>query len=92
MDKRIGVPFPQRMPIKDSYKKKIEVQSQGTYFLLRFFNRKNASDYSPGNKALKNTLTPEAQLKNVGEVRHISSTARQGLSDPAAGISTLTDK
>jgi len=24
---------------------------------------KNASDYSPGNKALKNTLTPEAQLK-----------------------------
>jgi len=53
---------------------------------------KNASDYSPGNKALKNTLTPEAQLKNVGEVRHTSSTARQGLSDLAAGISTLTDK
>ena len=25
---------------------------------------KNASDYSPGNKALKNTLTPEAQLTN----------------------------
>lgn len=29
--------------------------------------------------------------KNVVEVRHISSTAEQGMSDPAAGISTLND-
>ena len=36
-------------------------------------------------------ITPvrEQELKNTVEVRHISSTARQGLSDPAAGISTL---
>lgn len=36
-------------------------------------------------------ITPvrEQESKNTVEVRHISSTARQGLSDPAAGISTL---
>lgn len=36
-------------------------------------------------------ITPvrEQELKNTVEVRHTSSTARQGLSDPAAGISTL---
>ena len=36
-------------------------------------------------------ITPvrEQEFKNTVEVRHISSTARQGLSDPAAGISTL---
>ena len=85
MDKRIGVPFPQRMPIKDSYKNTIEVQSQGTYFLLRFSNRKKWSFCNKsGSKACSIN-------KNVGEVRHTSSTARQGLSDPAAGISTLTD-
>ena len=36
-------------------------------------------------------ITPvrKQELKNTVEVRHTSSTARQGLSDPAAGISTL---
>ena len=29
-----------KCPLKDSYKNTIEVQSQGTYFLLRFSNRK----------------------------------------------------
>ncbi|MBQ0167279.1 MAG: hypothetical protein KBT02_09260 [Treponema sp.] len=33
----------------------------------------------------------EKQEQNVIEVRHISSTARQGLSAPATGISTLND-
>ena len=37
-------------------------------------------------------ITPaRKQELNVVEVRHTSSTAEQGLSDPAAGISTLND-
>ena len=81
-----GYYSPPRCLSKDSYKNTIEVQSQGTYFLLRFSNRKKWSFCNKsGSKACSIN-------KNVGEVRHTSSTARQGLSDPAAGISTLTDK
>ena len=47
--------------------------------------------YKPEHSLLREQVGAVFLAPNVVEIRHISSTARQGLSDPAAGISTLND-
>ena len=56
-------------------------------------DKNNLEWTNPRRLSLPNQMSTQGflQNKNVGEVRHTSSTARQGLPDPAAGISTLTD-
>ena len=47
--------------------------------------------YKPEHSLLREQVGAVVLAPNAVEILHISSTARQGLSDPAAGFSTLND-